>query len=49
MSETENIGSGWDHMLSAIINSLKAKHNNLFDGCHEMEAVQTVLNIPEIG
>lgn len=48
MSENENIGSGWDHMLSAIINSVKTKNACVFDSSHELEAIQKVLNIPEI-
>lgn len=48
MSGNVSVGSGWDYMLSAIINSLKTKNASIFDGCHELEAIQTVLDIPEI-
>lgn len=48
MSENGNVGSGWDYMLSAILNSLKTKNASIFDGCHELEAIQKILNIPEI-
>ncbi|XP_037046205.1 SET and MYND domain-containing protein 4 [Bradysia coprophila] len=48
MSRTENIGSGWDHMLSAIVNCIKSKNTDLFNSCHELEAIQKLLKIPEI-
>lgn len=48
MSDNENIGSGWDHMLSAIINSVKTKNASIFNGYHELEVIQKLFNIPEI-
>lgn len=48
MSQSENVGSGWDYMLSAIVNSIRTKNKSLLDGCHELEAIQKALNIPEI-
>lgn len=48
MSENKNVGSGWDYMFSAIVNSLKTKNFSLLDGCNELEAMQKVLDIPEI-
>lgn len=48
MSECGRIGSGWDHMMCAIENCIKNKNSALFDSCHELEAIQKTLNIPEI-
>lgn len=48
MSSNEGVGSGWDYMLSAIINSVKSRNAYLLDGCHELEAIQKILTVPEI-
>ncbi|KAJ6603167.1 SET and MYND domain-containing protein 4, partial [Pseudolycoriella hygida] len=48
MSHNENIGSGWDCMLFALIKCIKSKNSLILDGCLELEAMQKILIIPEL-